>query len=39
MIIWDWLTVFCAIFLGACGAILLFVFLRDSYKNLSKHEE
>ena len=36
MIGWDWLTFFCAIFLGSCGACLLYVFLRDSYKNLSE---
>ena len=39
MIGWDWLTFFCAIFLGSCGAGLLYVFLSDSYKNFSKHEK
>lgn len=39
MIGWDWLTFFCAIFLGSCGAALLYVFLRDSYKNFSNHEK
>ena len=30
---WDIFTIFCAIFLGSSGFILLFVFLRDAYRD------
>ena len=30
---WDVFTIFCAIFLGSSGFILLYVFLRDAYRD------
>ena len=36
---WDIFTYLCAIFLGSSGAILLSVFLRDSYRSMKEKPE
>jgi len=30
---WDLFTIICSIFLGSSGVILLYVFLRDAYRD------
>ena len=30
---WDLFTIFCSIFLGSSGVVLLYVFLRDAHRD------